>query len=162
MPGVKGRSGGARTGTGPKPRSIKYAGRIAKAEAIYAAYLETAAQNLKEIAGGGGERREKKYQAAGTIYIEAPLKDEDGKLIFGPRGGAVYGKTLVYPDLPPDEMVLIEERVIVLPPDRDANEYITDRILGKPVTPQEISGKDGGAIEVAVVGYEVVAPDTAI
>ena len=34
------------------------------------------------------------------------------------------------------------------PPDRQANEYLINRIMGKPTEVQEISGPDGGPIEL--------------
>lgn len=37
-------------------------------------------------------------------------------------------------------------------PDRAANEYLINRILGKPTERQEMSGPDGGAIPVAFNG----------
>lgn len=38
-------------------------------------------------------------------------------------------------------------------PDRDAGQYLMNRILGKPIERQEIGGVDGGLIEVAFVDY---------
>src|SRR5947209_4218827 len=40
-----------------------------------------------------------------------------------------------------------EERVYLRPPDRQAAEYLLNRILGKPTERAELSGPDGGPIE---------------
>ena len=39
------------------------------------------------------------------------------------------------------------------PPDRPANEYLINRILGKPIERQEIAGLDGGPILIAAYDY---------
>lgn len=39
------------------------------------------------------------------------------------------------------------------PPDRAANEYLINRILGKPIERQEIAGADGGPILIAAYDY---------
>lgn len=55
--------------------------------------------------------------------------------------------------------VLVEEdtpagvSIFKRPPDRAANEYLINRIMGKPIERQEIGGVDGGLIEVAFVNY---------
>lgn len=46
--------------------------------------------------------------------------------------------------------------VYTKPPDRQANEYLINRIMGKPTERQEVSGANGGAIEV-VYSYDAVA-----
>lgn len=38
-------------------------------------------------------------------------------------------------------------------PDRDAGQYLINRIMGKPTERQEIGGIDGGLIEVSFVDY---------
>lgn len=40
--------------------------------------------------------------------------------------------------------------VYTRPPDRQANEYLINRILGKPTERQEVSGENGAAIRVQV------------
>jgi hypothetical protein len=39
------------------------------------------------------------------------------------------------------------------PPDRDALKYLADRIMGKPTERKEITGAEGGTLEVAFVDY---------
>lgn len=63
--------------------------------------------------------------------------------------------------------VTVEEDGIVYrrPPDRQANEYLINRILGKPTERQEVSGVDGGPITLAPVDYraglDALKPDDA-
>lgn len=40
--------------------------------------------------------------------------------------------------------------VYIKPPDRQAAEYLINRIMGKPTERKELSGEDGGAIPVEV------------
>lgn len=46
-----------------------------------------------------------------------------------------------------------ERKVYKRPPDREAGQYLINRIMGKPIERQEIGGVDGGLIEVAFVDY---------
>jgi hypothetical protein len=39
-----------------------------------------------------------------------------------------------------------EERIYTQPPDRKACEYLLNRIMGRPIQPQEVSGPGGGEI----------------
>lgn len=64
MAGVKGRSGGARTGSGRKPKSERYAVPIGKAEAAIAARLPEFVEHLIAIGQGGRERVREVYKAA--------------------------------------------------------------------------------------------------
>lgn len=69
--------------------------------------------------------------------------------------------------------VLVEEvniatgkpQVYQRPPDRQANEYLINRILGKPTERQEIGGIDGGPIEIVPIDYrsglDALRPDDA-
>jgi hypothetical protein len=41
-------------------------------------------------------------------------------------------------------------RVYTRPPDRQANEYLINRIMGKPTERKEVSGPEGGPIQVDV------------
>jgi hypothetical protein len=44
------------------------------------------------------------------------------------------------------DLVLIERKVSIAEPDRAANEYLINRLLGKPTERQEVSGPEGNAI----------------
>lgn len=45
------------------------------------------------------------------------------------------------------------------PPDRQANEYLLNRIMGKPTERQEISGEGGGPLQVVAFDYATaIAP----
>ena len=48
-------------------------------------------------------------------------------------------------------------KVYTRAPDRQANEYLLNRIIGKPTEAIEVSGPDGGPIPIQTV--EVVKPD---
>jgi hypothetical protein len=50
-------------------------------------------------------------------------------------------------------------RVYTRAPDRQANEYLLNRIMGKPVERTEVTGKGGGPVAITLV--EVVKPDGA-
>lgn len=51
-----------------------------------------------------------------------------------------------------------QRKVYKRPPDRDAGQYLINRIMGKPVERQEIGGVDGGVIEVSFVNYRTGIP----
>lgn len=123
--------GGARGGSGRKPLREKHAVKIGKAEALYAAHLEQAARNLIAIADGTTERVEEEWAPAGTVMVEAPMTYPNGQPMLGSSGKAIMGKVCAFPDKAPAELVLVKRKIVSLPPDREANQYITDRILGK-------------------------------
>lgn len=50
-----------------------------------------------------------------------------------------------------------EEVIYTKPPDRQAAEYLINRIMGKPTERKELSGPDGGDIPVAFYSYDAVA-----
>jgi len=52
-------------------------------------------------------------------------------------------------------------KVYSRPPDRDAIRYLVDRILGKPTERQEISGPDGGPIEMDAPALDQAAKELA-
>jgi hypothetical protein len=45
------------------------------------------------------------------------------------------------------------------PPDRQANEYLINRIMGKPTERQELSGPDGGPIDLKGYSTKDASPD---
>lgn len=47
------------------------------------------------------------------------------------------------------------EKIFATPPDFRAIQYLIDRIMGKPIAKQEITGEDGGPIEIVSVDPEV-------
>lgn len=124
--------GGAREGAGRKPHAERYAQEIETFADLAASDIEKNYSNLRRLADGGGEVAEEEWEAAGTVTIG---KGKDAKPAF--------------PNLPPEQLVLVRRKVTHLPPERQANEYLTNRVMGKPTEHQEVTGKDGGPIEVA-------------
>jgi hypothetical protein len=132
--------GGARPGAGRKPRALRFERPIAAAEKKIADHLPQLVDAELALALQGGERIEERYAAAATVTIE--------DVIEPPEGRPIRVKRPAYPDLPPDELVLVERKVVTLGPDRAAAEYLIDRILGKSTQAVELTGPDGGAVEV--------------
>lgn len=144
MPFVKGQPGGP----GRKPKAQKFARPIARAEKRIADRLPELIDNMFVLANGGYERVEEEWQPAGLIYV--------GSGEFARRA---------YPALPDDELVLVKRKASIADKDRQANEYLLNRILGKPIERAEISGADGGPIELVPIDYrtglDVLKPDNA-
>lgn len=144
MPFIKGQPGGP----GRRPKAQKFARPIARAEKQIADRLPELIDNLFVLASGGYERVEEEWQPAGLIYI--------GSGEFAHRA---------FPDLPPDELVLVKRKSSIADKDRAANEYLVNRILGKPTERAEVTGANGGPIELTPVDYraglDALKPDDA-
>lgn len=130
-------SGGRREGAGRPRKAEKYERPINKAEKQIVDRLSAnkdglpgIIDNLLKLADGGFEQVAEHYEAAGTITT-----------------GSGEAAALVFPEKAADEMVLVKRVVTVAAPDRVANIYLIDRILGKPTERQEVTGADGGPIE---------------
>lgn len=145
MPFAKGKSGNP---TGRPRRADKFARPIARAEKQIADQLPALIENMLYLAHGGYERIEEEWQPAGLVYV--------GSGEFARRA---------FPDLPDDEPVLVKRKRSVADKDRQANEYLLNRILGKPTERQEIAGMDGGPISITPVDYraglDALKPDDA-
>jgi hypothetical protein len=129
-------SGGARPGAGRKRKADQFAGAIARAEKKIADRLPELVDNMLILANGGYERVEEQWAPAGSLWI-----------------GSGEFQRRMYPDRDPNELVLVKRTVSIADRDRQANEYLINRILGKPIERQEIGGVDGGLIGVAFVDY---------
>lgn len=144
MPFTKGQPGGP----GRKRKADKFARPIARAEKQIADQLPALIDNMLHLAHGGYERIEEEWQPAGLIYI--------GSGEFARRA---------FPDLPDDEPVLVKRKKSIADKDRQANEYLINRILGKPIERQEVAGPGGGPIELTPVDYraglDALKPDDA-
>lgn len=63
--------------------------------------------------------------------------------------------------------VLVEERTLTghviyqRPPDYKALSYLIDRIMGKPTERKEITGADGGPVDVQFYSYDALASEIA-
>lgn len=120
MPFQKGHSGGP----GRPRKADKNAGAVARAEKQIRDRLPELVDNMFHLADGGYERVEEEWAPAGSIYIGS------GKEAFK-----------LYPDLPPDTLVLVKRKVSIADKDRAANVYLIDRIAGKPTERKELSGE---------------------
>ena len=132
--------GGARPGAGRKTKAELYESESRAFNDACAAGLMDRLRALERIAEGA-ERVEERYELALGIVVD----DHE----TNPSGVIVKVKRQLFPDAGEDEMVLVERKVITLEPDRGANEYLANRILGKPTQAIELSGPDGGAVEIS-------------
>lgn len=121
------RRGGARPGAGRKPKAVKNQSAISKAEAQIKDRLPELIDNLLHLACGGYERVTSTFEPAGLIMIESVEYDDDGK--------AIKSKRLAFPDLPANQLVEVKRTVTTADKDRKANEYLIDRIMGRPQQP---------------------------
>lgn len=160
MAGVKGKSGGARVapgnggarpGAGRKPLREKYAAPLNKAEKAIAVHLPKAAANLVTLADGGFVRTEKKFMLAASMTRSDIARDKEGNPLCGQNGKPIRVDVLIFPHIEPTEFVEVERKEITLAPDRAANEYLIDRIAGKPIQANEISGPDGSDIPLPAI-----------
>lgn len=145
--------GGARPGAGRPRNTEKYAEAItsfhdAAADAIQARY-----RALTYLADGGFDEEaiEEVWEPAGLIQITKELITEDGR--------SVNVKELAFPHLPPEQLVCVQRKVKkqIAAPDLKANIYLVDRVAGKPTQATELSGPDGGAIELNNAAMETAA-----
>jgi len=51
------------------------------------------------------------------------------------NGKIVKGKRLAFPDLPPEQLVVVKRVVKIKDRDRASNEYLLDRVMGRPQQP---------------------------
>lgn len=115
--------GGARAGAGRPKKAELYAPQIRQAENRITDQLPQLLHNLLQLAHGGFDEVENEYQPAGLITIQKTLETADG---------VIRVSELAYPERDPAELVCIRRKVRTATPDRKANEYLLDRILGRP------------------------------
>lgn len=132
--------GGTREGAGRPAKAVTYEPEITTAERTIADHLPELVDHELALATGGAERVEEMYELALGIVVEDTREN--------PSGTVVKIKRQLFPQAAPDEMVLVSKKVITPEPDRAAIEYLIDRILGKPVQSTEVTGKDGGPLEI--------------
>lgn len=117
----KGQSGNP---SGRPRKADQNAGAVARAEKQIRDRLPSLIENMLILANGGYERVEEQYAPAGSLYI----------------GSGVDAKRM-YPEMEPDKLVLVKRTVSIADRDRAANQYLIDRIMGKPTERQEVSGE---------------------
>ena len=108
-------NGGPRPGAGRPKKAEKYAGQIAATEDRIADRLPQLLGNLLKLANGGFDQIEEKWLPAELVT----------------KGSGEF-ESRVFPDLPAQQPVLVERKKSRAAPDRAANIYLVDRILGKP------------------------------
>jgi len=145
---MAGQIGGSRPGAGRKPNAVKYEGQLGSFHDRAAEGLGRTYDNLRALADGECVRVETRRQRAGTITRKDVARDAKGEPVRDKNGKLTVIEVQVYPDLPPDEMVVVEEKSIRLPPDFKANELFVDRLGGRPKQGVEVSGEDGGPIPI--------------
>ncbi|HEY1011144.1 MAG TPA: hypothetical protein VGE07_00470 [Herpetosiphonaceae bacterium] len=146
--------GGKRSGAGRKPRAEKYQKQIAKLERAILPELDALYQVQLQLAKGGIEIAERHYEPAGTITVDGVARNTDGTPALDANGRAIKCKVLAFPTKPAEEMVLVKLIIKVSGPDRQAGQYLIDRIAGKPVQHQEISGEGGTPIKITPIVTE--------
>jgi hypothetical protein len=172
---AKSSHGGPRKNSGRKPAPVKkIRDEIVAAEAddrdVVAALDEAlkgiapqCVLNLVKLANGGFKQVKETLEPAGTVTVKVALTrplfikgeqqfDDAGRPLLvdevDMNGNPVLVEKLAFPDLPADELVVTGRSVEVAAPDRAANQYILDRVMGKPRQAVEVTGKDGGPIPI--------------
>jgi hypothetical protein len=108
---------------GPKPRAAGHGGRRAGSGRKKAAAVQAKLSLNESINARIGARSGEVLDALFVLALGARMRDDDDD------GGDSY----------------------VTPPDRQACEYLLNRVLGKPTEHKEVSGPDGAAIPVSIV-----------
>jgi hypothetical protein len=105
----------------------------------------------------GAGRKPKREKYSGAINkAEKRIADKLPELI-GNMFELAAGVTISEPDDNASDGS--GKRIYTRPPDRQANEYLINRILGKPTERQEVSGEDGGPLKI-VVEYGLDSDDS--
>lgn len=120
MPFVKGQPGGP----GRPKKQEKYASQIAAIEDTIADGLPDRVDKLTFLAEGGFEQVNEEWLPAALVFVDDISFDDNGKRLVT--------KIRAFPDANPDDLVLVKRTVSYAAPDRLANIYLIDRILGKP------------------------------
>lgn len=130
--------GGRRPGAGRKPKKTKYELSVTAAEDKIVDHLPQILDNLLKLANGGFEVVENKWMPRSAFSL--------GDVIAMGAGKSSEDATKAIEK--PDELVLSERKTYYALPDRAANIYLVNRILGSPTQKQELSGPEGGPIPV--------------
>lgn len=167
------RCGGARAGAGRKPKVVPRGVELAAEEAVAKALAKHSAQttqaeqvieqiplatavaiarkrigkhfpqivsNLIEISNGATQIT-RKYELAGLVQVDA-LTDPDDK------GRRLKVKKPLFPNVDPTQMVLVSETEIRFAPDKSANEYLFNRLAGRPAEEKSDPLDDGSPTAV--------------
>lgn len=127
--------GGTRPGAGRKKKAQTHEGAIKRAEKRCADRLPALLDTLEKIAGGGVEQVEETFELAGMIVVD------DTQVITDERGNEKVAKVrrLAFPDEDADALIMTKRVVRTSAPDRAANEYLINRVMGTPTQKHEFS-----------------------
>lgn len=120
--------GGARKGAGRPRNQEKYAEQIATFHDSAANDLDDRYAALQLLADGGFEEEEEEevWEPAGLVQITKEVITSDGR--------SVNMRELAFPHLDPQQLVCVQrkKKKRTAAPDRQANQYLIDRVAGKP------------------------------
>jgi len=122
-----------------------HAAEKAAAKNEAAKQLVKCVQNLTLLANGGLEIIEEEWVPAGLVLIDEQPDDVLDQA--NTRHQRRPRKVLAFPDLPRDQLVLVKRKRSVQAPDRQANIYLLDRIIGRPEQTSNINTGESGAEE---------------
>lgn len=92
--------------------------------------------------GGPGRPAKRKTHAGAITRAEKQIADQLPRLI---ENMLVLANGVLIEEI---NIVTGKPQVYRKPPDRAANQYLIDRILGKPTERQEITGEDGAPVPI--------------
>ena len=119
----KGQNGGKRPGAGRPRKAVAHATPIAAAERRLCDHLPELIDNMLKLACGGYQVIEEKFERRRPAREDRGLDDMLSEMGVG------------VDEPPADEMILIERTVKTAHPDRAANQYLIDRVMGKAAQP---------------------------
>ena len=130
--------GGARPGAGRKTKAEKYGSKMDAGDAFVARNLLKYYGNLDKLADGGVELVKETWKAACTVLVDDLAKEPlTGEIVIDNRGKPTKIHASAFPDLDPDTLVLVTRTVERTEPNVIANQYLIDRLQGKPTASVE-------------------------
>ena len=156
----KGKRGGSRPGAGRKTAEVtKFRADVEKATRdLVVDRIPELLDNLVHLANGGYQRVKESWEPAGLVMVDAEVEDVDGNPVYDARGCPVTAKRPAFPEIPPDKMVCTSRTTETADCDRAANEYLINRVLGRPKQALEISGEDGSPLKIEIVYVDAHRP----
>lgn len=145
--------GGARPGAGRPRNAEKYAAEIQAFNDLVAQRLADRYAALELLADGGYEQITEVFEPAGLVQVTREVITDDGR--------TVNVKELAFPELPPEQLVCVRRTRQIAAPDRRANEYLVNRILGTPTQHLEVDGDPDGALDVTAEALTTAARELA-
>ena len=136
--------GGRRAGAGRKKSKATLLKDQAEqlAADMIGAELPGLIANLIKLANGGYQRVEDRYEPAGCVLVDDWIT-EDGK--------SRRIRRQAFPNVPPDQPVLVSRIISTADSDRQACVYLIDRILGRPHEQVKQVGTTATQVNVNVI-----------